>query len=105
MYLMYLQTIIEALKHACTGELPPNARSGQSFVHDPKVGNTITDSIEMCTVNICASKRKTKSCINFGMTFLFGGARLQERQKLRGRLNLGLRQQQEKMWCASDPFN
>ncbi|KAI5081778.1 hypothetical protein GOP47_0001521 [Adiantum capillus-veneris] len=30
-------TIIESLKHACTGELPPNARSGQSFVHDPKV--------------------------------------------------------------------
>ncbi|GBG87082.1 hypothetical protein CBR_g44539 [Chara braunii] len=29
-------TIIECLKHACTGELPPNARSGQSFVHDPK---------------------------------------------------------------------
>lgn len=30
-------TIIESLKHACTGELPPNSRSGQSFVHDPKV--------------------------------------------------------------------
>eukprot|EP00250_Pteridium_aquilinum_P023845 c27788_g1_i1 orf=90-485(+) len=30
-------TVIESLKHACTGELPPNARSGQSFVHDPKV--------------------------------------------------------------------
>ena len=23
---------------ACTGELPPNTRSGQSFIHDPKVG-------------------------------------------------------------------
>lgn len=21
---------------ACTGELPPNTRSGQSFIHDPK---------------------------------------------------------------------
>ncbi|MCO5591935.1 hypothetical protein L7F22_045928 [Adiantum nelumboides] len=33
----YPLTIIESLKHACTGELPPNARAGQSFVHDPKV--------------------------------------------------------------------
>ncbi|GJT13526.1 DNA repair protein RAD50, partial [Tanacetum coccineum] len=29
-------TIIECLKLSCTGELPPNARSGQSFIHDPK---------------------------------------------------------------------
>lgn len=31
------QTVIECLKMACTGELPPNTRSGQSFIHDPKV--------------------------------------------------------------------
>eukprot|EP00854_Cymbomonas_tetramitiformis_P005673 gene5673-6858_t len=30
-------TIIECLKMACTGDLPPNVRSGQSFIHDPKV--------------------------------------------------------------------
>ncbi|KAG1658953.1 hypothetical protein FOA52_010050 [Chlamydomonas sp. UWO 241] len=30
-------TVIECLKQACTGELPPNTRSGQSFIHDPKV--------------------------------------------------------------------
>ncbi|XP_068655363.1 DNA repair protein RAD50 isoform X2 [Aristolochia californica] len=36
-------TIIEGLKYACTGELPPNARSGHSFIHDPKVaGETET---------------------------------------------------------------
>ncbi|CAN1334274.1 DNA repair protein RAD50 [Linum perenne] len=36
-------TIIECLKVACTGELPPNARNGHSFVHDPKVaGETET---------------------------------------------------------------
>lgn len=36
-------TIIECLKVACTGELPPNARSGHSFIHDPKVaGETET---------------------------------------------------------------
>jgi DNA repair protein RAD50 len=30
------QTVIECLKMACTGELPPNTRSGQLFIHDPK---------------------------------------------------------------------
>nr|XP_048333256.1 DNA repair protein RAD50 isoform X2 [Ziziphus jujuba var. spinosa] len=36
-------TIIECLKLSCTGELPPNARSGHSFIHDPKVaGETET---------------------------------------------------------------
>eukprot|EP00898_Chlorokybus_atmophyticus_P003192 jgi/Chlat1/3874/Chrsp26S04017 len=30
-------TVIECLKQACTGELPPNARSGQTFIHDPKI--------------------------------------------------------------------
>ena len=34
---LHLQTIIECLKLSCTGELPPNARSGHSFIHDPKV--------------------------------------------------------------------
>ncbi len=34
--LLLMQTIIECLKQACTGELPPNTRNGQSFVHDPK---------------------------------------------------------------------
>ncbi|KAM0875925.1 hypothetical protein ACQ4PT_036493 [Festuca glaucescens] len=29
-------TIIECLKLSCTGELPPNSRSGHTFVHDPK---------------------------------------------------------------------
>ncbi|KAL4855078.1 DNA repair protein RAD50 [Chlorella vulgaris] len=29
-------TVIECLKMACTGELPPNTRSGQLFIHDPK---------------------------------------------------------------------
>lgn len=32
-----LQTVIECLKMACTGELPPNTRSGQTFIQDPKV--------------------------------------------------------------------
>lgn len=30
-------TVIECLKMSCTGELPPNTRSGQSFIHDPKI--------------------------------------------------------------------
>ncbi|XP_049402851.1 DNA repair protein RAD50 [Solanum stenotomum] len=36
-------TIIECLKVACTGEMPPNCRSGHCFIHDPKVaGETET---------------------------------------------------------------
>lgn len=31
-------TIIECLKYATTGQLPPNSKGG-AFVHDPKVGN------------------------------------------------------------------
>ena len=34
-----MQTIIECLKQATTGELPPNTRSGQSFIHDPKASH------------------------------------------------------------------
>eukprot|EP00698_Gefionella_okellyi_P003722 TRINITY_DN13469_c0_g1_i1.p1 TRINITY_DN13469_c0_g1~~TRINITY_DN13469_c0_g1_i1.p1 ORF type:complete len:1307 (+),score=384.17 TRINITY_DN13469_c0_g1_i1:102-4022(+) len=30
-------TIIECLKHSCTGEMPPNSARGHTFVHDPKV--------------------------------------------------------------------
>jgi hypothetical protein len=30
------QTIIECLKYATTGELPPNSKGG-AFIHDPKV--------------------------------------------------------------------
>mmetsp|Transcript_10117 Transcript_10117/g.29059 ORF Transcript_10117/g.29059 Transcript_10117/m.29059 type:complete len:1316 (-) Transcript_10117:363-4310(-) len=32
-------TVIECLKMATTGSLPPNTRSGQNFIHDPKVAN------------------------------------------------------------------
>ena len=32
-------TIIECLKMGSTGELPPSARSGQAFIHDPKVAD------------------------------------------------------------------
>ncbi|KAF1973614.1 DNA repair protein rad50 [Bimuria novae-zelandiae CBS 107.79] len=30
-------TIIECLKYATTGELPPNSKSGGAFIHDPKL--------------------------------------------------------------------
>lgn len=32
-------TIIECLKYALTGEMPPNCKDGQGFIHDPKVLN------------------------------------------------------------------
>ena len=34
-------TIIECLKMASTGDLPPNVRSGQNFIHDPKVAGEV----------------------------------------------------------------
>jgi len=33
-------TIIESLKFACTGSLPPNSRSGRSFINDPSMTDT-----------------------------------------------------------------
>ncbi|VDO08335.1 unnamed protein product [Rodentolepis nana] len=36
-------TIIECLKYAVTGELPPGAKTGASFIHDPK----LTSSVEV----------------------------------------------------------
>lgn len=44
-----MQTIIECLKQATTGELPPNTRSGQSFIHDPKASHH-------CTVSSCCTR-------------------------------------------------
>jgi DNA repair protein RAD50 len=32
-------TIIECLKYSCTGTLPPGSKSGQSFIHDPKLAD------------------------------------------------------------------
>lgn len=32
-------TIIECLKYALTGEMPPGSNKGQMFVHDPKMSN------------------------------------------------------------------
>jgi DNA repair protein RAD50 len=33
-------TIIEAIKYACTGDLPGGTNSGQGFVNDPKMSRT-----------------------------------------------------------------
>ena len=35
-FALYRTTIIESLKYAVTGSLPPGKNAGQSFVHDPK---------------------------------------------------------------------
>ncbi|KAF1851516.1 uncharacterized protein K460DRAFT_36387 [Cucurbitaria berberidis CBS 394.84] len=32
-------TIIESLKYATTGDLPPNSKTGGAFIHDPKLRN------------------------------------------------------------------
>lgn len=51
----FAQTIIECIKMALTGELPPDANRGKNFVHDPKVqANTETKAkimMQFQTVN------------------------------------------------------
>ncbi len=39
--LRHVQTVIECLKMASTGDLPPNVKSGQNFIHDPKVAGEV----------------------------------------------------------------
>jgi DNA repair protein RAD50 len=34
-------TVIECLKYALTGEVPPGSGRGQSFVHDPKIYQSV----------------------------------------------------------------
>jgi hypothetical protein len=34
-------TIIESLKYAVSGDLPPGAKQGQLFVHDPKISRKV----------------------------------------------------------------
>lgn len=34
-------TIIECLKYALSGDLPPGAKQGHSFVHDPKISRKL----------------------------------------------------------------
>ncbi|XP_011084217.1 DNA repair protein RAD50 [Sesamum indicum] len=55
-------TIIECLKVACTGELPPNARSGHSFIHDPKVAGE-TETKGQIKLRFKTATRKDVVCI------------------------------------------
>ncbi|XP_022761845.1 DNA repair protein RAD50 isoform X2 [Durio zibethinus] len=58
-------TIIECLKLSCTGELPPNARSGHSFIHDPKVaGETETKGQIKLRFKTAAGK-DVKVCLSY----------------------------------------
>ena len=65
-------TIIECLKYATTGELPPNSKQGGAFIHDPKlcgekevlaqvkVGFKSTEGARMvCTRNLQLTVKKT----------------------------------------------
>ncbi|XWS09216.1 hypothetical protein CRYUN_Cryun40dG0066500 [Craigia yunnanensis] len=55
-------TIIECLKLSCTGELPPNARSGHSFIHDPKVAGE-TETKGQIKLRFKTAARKDVVCI------------------------------------------
>ena len=51
-------TIIEALKYAVTGSLPPGVKSGQAFVHDPKsiCSSTVKASVKLSFKNRAGNK-------------------------------------------------
>ncbi|EPS72319.1 hypothetical protein M569_02430, partial [Genlisea aurea] len=55
-------TIIECLKVACAGELPPNARSGHSFIHDPKVAGE-TETKGQIKLRFKTASKKDVVCI------------------------------------------
>lgn len=56
-------TIIECLKMACTGDLPPNARSGQTFVHDPKVAGETEVKAQIKLRFLTPTTRKPVVCV------------------------------------------
>lgn len=47
-------TIIECLKYATTGDLPPNSKGG-AFIHDPKVTRAFHRPLTVCRSLICNS--------------------------------------------------
>lgn len=53
-------TIIEALKYAVTGSLPPGNKSGQSFVHDPK---SIGQSVVKASIKLRFNNRGHQSMV------------------------------------------
>ena len=58
------KTIIECLRQATTGELPPNTRSGQSFIHDPRVrtsGEAVGRVATACAPALLALSSRTPS--------------------------------------------
>ena len=53
-------TIIEALKYACCGSLPPGTRSGQAFINDP----SMTDSSDVkASIKLKFKNRRGFACV------------------------------------------
>ncbi|XP_044959012.1 DNA repair protein RAD50-like isoform X1 [Hordeum vulgare subsp. vulgare] len=57
------QMIIECLKLSYTGELPPNSRSGHTFVHDPKVAGE-TETKQQIKLRFKTAAGKDVVCIH-----------------------------------------
>jgi DNA repair protein RAD50 len=53
-------TIIECLKYATTGDLPPNSKGG-AFIHDPKVTLELSFLLQKCSKLLCSSAERKKS--------------------------------------------
>ncbi|SBT79850.1 DNA repair protein RAD50, putative [Plasmodium malariae] len=59
-------TIIECLKVSCTGDFPPNAEKGKSFVHDPLISNkmNIRGKIDLLLNNYNNKRIGISRCFN-----------------------------------------
>jgi len=61
-----LQTIIECLKYASTGQLPPNSKSG-AFVHDPKVRYVTNMRLAFANTSSYLVRKKSWARSNFNL--------------------------------------
>lgn len=59
-------TIIESLKYAVSGDLPPGAKQGQLFVHDPKISRKIEVSHYVLLVPVFSLNSTTTPVQNGG---------------------------------------
>lgn len=68
LYLLHQTTLIECLKCATTGELPPNCDRGKSFVHDPKVSGDTEVKGQIRLQFKAANKKKYITVRSFQVT-------------------------------------
>ena len=62
-------TIIECIKMALTGQLPPDADKGKNFIHDPKVKSSNDTNASIRLQFTTAEKKKIETSRNFKLQY------------------------------------